>query len=259
MALELGLEGKVALVLAASSGIGRSTALRLASEGATVVIVGRNEAKLNEVASHGANIHPIALDLSSDEVADLVPQVLATFGQLDIVVLNTGGPTIQPFVDATIEQWDGAYRMLFRPVVTVARAAAIHMSSRKTGSLLFITSTWTKQPAPNSCLTASFRAGLISLMKLLSIELGPDKVRVNQLMPGTTATDRMELQISGRAERNGTSREAELEKSFAAIPLGRWAKPEETADAIAFLVSDRAQYITGQTIAVDGGSIKTVF
>lgn len=259
MALDLGLEGKVALVLAASSGIGRATALRLSAEGATVVIVGRNEAKLQEVASHGANIHPVVLDLASDAVADLVPQVLAAHGTLDIVILNTGGPTIQPFVDATIDQWDGAYRMLFRPVVTVARAAAVHMAARKTGSLLFITSTWTKQPAPNSCLTATFRAGLSALVKLLSLELGPDQVRVNQLMPGTTATDRMETQISGRAERNGTSIEAEFEKSVAAIPLGRWARPEETADAIAFLVSNRAQYITGQTIAVDGGSIKTVF
>jgi len=259
MALELEIEGKVALVLASSSGIGRAAALRLAAEGAIVVVVGRDTEKLKEVASHGDNIHPIALDLSSDAVETLVPKVLEMFGQLDIVILNTGGPTIQPFIEASTEQWDSAYRILFRPVVTVARAAARHMADRKSGAMLFITSTWTKQPAPGSCLTASFRAGLSALSKLLSIELGPHQVRVNQLMPGTTATARLESQIDGRVARNGTTREEELAKSFAAIPFGRWAEPEETADAIAFLVSERAKYITGQTLAVDGGSIKTVF
>lgn len=259
MALELGLEGKVALVLAASSGIGRATALRLAAEGANVVVVGRNAEKLKEVAAHGPNIHTIAMDLTGPETADLVPQVLRRFGRLDIVILNTGGPTIQPFVQTTAEQWDNAYNALLRPVVIVARAAAEHMAERRSGALLFITSTWVKQPAPGSCLTASIRAALSALSKLLAVELGPQGIRVNQLMPGTTATDRMETMISGRAAKNGTTREAELAASHAAIPLGRWAEPHETADAIAFLVSERAQYITGQTLAVDGGSLKSVF
>lgn len=259
MAMDLGLEGKVALVLASSSGIGRATALRLAQEGAQVVVVGRNAEKLQEVASHSPRIHTIAADLSSADAETLVPQVLEKFGRLDICILNTGGPSIQPFVQTTLDQWDSAFATLFRPVVTVARAAVEHMISRRQGALLFITSTWTKQPAPGSSLTASIRAALSALSKLLSIELGPHGIRVNQLMPGATATDRMETMISNRAAKNGATREAELAASHAAIPLGRWALPEETADAIAFLVSERATYISGQTLAVDGGSLKSVF
>jgi len=260
MALELGLEGKVALVLAASDGIGRATALRLAAEGASVAIVGRDPAKLAEVAAAGeGNIHAIARDLNQPGAEEVVAETIARFGRIDICVLNTGGPTIQPFLDATIEQWDGAYAQIFRPVVAVARAAAAPMAEQGSGALLFITSSWTKQPAPGSCLSATFRAGLSALSKLLSLELGPKGVRVNQLMPGTTATQRMERMIDDRASRNGTTREAELALSYGAVPLARWARPEEIADAISFLVSDRATYITGQTLAVDGGSIKSVF
>jgi 3-oxoacyl-[acyl-carrier protein] reductase len=189
----------------------------------------------------------------------VVEETVTRFGRIDICVLNTGGPTIQPFLDATAEQWDCAYNQIFRPVVTIARAAATHMTAQQTGALLFITSSWTKQPAPGSCLSASFRAGLSALSKLLSLELGPKGIRVNQLMPGTTATRRMERMIEDRARRNGTTSEAELELSYGAVPLARWAQPDEIADAISFLVSDRATYITGQTLAVDGGSIKSVF
>lgn len=260
MAMDLGLDGKVALVLAASDGIGRATALRLAGQGSQVVVVGRNPAKLKAVeeAGNGA-VHAIARDLTVAGAEEIVEQVLARFGRLDICVLNTGGPTIQPFLETAMDQWDGAYQLLFRPVVGVAMAAARHMAERGSGALLFITSSWTKQPAPGSCLSMSFRAGLSALSKLLSIELAPSGVRVNQLMPGTTSTDRLEKMIDNRAERNGTTRAQELELSYGAIPLGRWAKPEEIADAILFLVSDRASYVTGQTLVVDGGSIKSVF
>ncbi|MGE4409917.1 MAG: SDR family oxidoreductase [Sphingomonadales bacterium] len=260
MAMDLGLNGKVALVLAASDGIGKATALRLAGEGASVVVVGRDPAKLKAVEEAGKGaIFGIARDLTDAGAEEIVDQALAKFGRLDICVLNTGGPTIQPFLETRIEQWDGAYQLLFRPVVAVAMAAARHMAERGSGALLFITSSWTKQPAPGSCLSMSFRAGLSALSKLLSIELAPSGVRVNQVMPGTTATNRMTGMIDNRAARNGTTPEQELALSYGAIPLARWAKPEEIADAILFLVSDRASYVTGQTLVVDGGSIKSVF
>lgn len=260
MALDLGLDGKVALVLAASDGIGRATALRLAAEGAKVAVVGRDQAKLAEVVAAGCGrIHAILRDLTQPGADAVVTETIAHFGRLDITILNTGGPAIQPFLDADIEQWDAAYHLIFRPVVEVARGAASHLAKQGSGTLLFITSSWTKQPAVGSCLSTGFRAGLSALSKLLSIELGPKGVRVNQLMPGTTATQRMERMIDDRAARNATTREAELALSYGAIPLARWARPEETADAIAFLVSDRASYITGQTLAVDGGSLKSAF
>ena len=257
--MDLELKDKVALVTAASSGIGRAAALRLAEEGARVVIVGRNETKLREVTEGRANITSIQFDLSSPETQDLVSRVVGQHGQLDIVVLNTGGPTIQPFISTSLDQWDAAFGSLFRPVVSIAHGAANHMVSRGSGAILFLTSTWAKQPAVGSCLSISMRAGLSALSKLMALELAPAGVRVNQLMPGATATDRMEALLEGRIRKSQVSREVELEKSYADIPFRRWARPEETADAIAFLVSARAAYVTGQTLAVDGGSLKSVF
>ena len=251
--MDLELQEKVALVTAASSGIGRAAALRLAQEGARVIVVGRDAGKLEATAAAGTNISAMKLDLSAGEAHELVPRVIAEHGRLDIAVLNTGGPAIQPFVDTTLAQWDAAYESMFRPVVSIARHAAQHMAERGSGAILFLTSTWTKQPAPGSCLSVSMRAGLGALAKLMALELAPRGVRVNQLMPGATATARMEALLEDRVRKNQAGREAELRKSYADIPLGRWARP----DAIAFLVSARASFITGQTLAVDGGSIKS--
>jgi 3-oxoacyl-[acyl-carrier protein] reductase len=258
--MDLELTGKVALVTAASSGIGRAAALRLAEEGAIVVVVGRNSDKLREVAAISPNIHTVTLDLTSAQATQLVPDIIARHGTIDIAVLNSGGPTLQPFLNTTLEQWDTAYATLVRPLVNIALGAATHMASRNSGAILFLTSTWVKQPRPgSSCLTTSMRAALSALSKQMSLELAGQGVRVNQLMPGATATARMQTILANRAKHSGTTLDEELAMSHADIPFKRWAKPEETADAIAFLVSARAAYITGQTVAVDGGSIKSVF
>jgi 3-oxoacyl-[acyl-carrier protein] reductase len=258
--MDLGLADKVALVTAASSGIGRATAIQLAKEGAKVVVVGRDADKLREVAAAAPNIHTVALDLTSPRLAQLVPDLVAQHGTIDIAILNTGGPTLQPFLNTTLEQWDAAFGLLVRPAVTIALGAATHMARQGAGAILFLTSTWTKQPlAGSSCLTTSMRAALSALSKQMSLELGPRGVRVNQLMPGATATARMEAVLANRAKKAGTTVAEESSKSHADIPFKRWARPEETADAITFLVSERATYISGQTLAVDGGSMKFVY
>ena len=261
--MELELGSKVALVTAASKGIGYAVAHRLAAEGATVVISSREGATLREAEAKlrdagQAPVTALPADLTEDTAATgLVEQVIERFGRIDILVSNTPGPRISPVLDLTDADWDGAYATLLRPAVQLSRTAARDMAARGSGSIVFITSTWVKQPAAGGGLSASMRSAISSLSKQLALELAPSGVRVNQVMPGATGTGRMRDIAEAKAARNGTTVRDEIDAVIAGIPLGRWADPAEIADAVAFLASPRASFTTGHALIADGAAVRS--
>ncbi len=251
--MDLGLNGKVALVTAASRGIGRAIADRLAAEGATVAV----SARTPEDLAPGQIAYPV--DLSDAAAVDrLVPDVLEAHGALDVLVVNTPGPRIVPFLETTLGDWSLAYDQLVRPAVQLASAGARAMTERGGGSILFITSVWVKQPNPGGVLSASMRSAVSALAKQMSLELAPHNVRVNQLLPGATATARMRSLAATRAAASGITEDEAMNQIARGVPLGRWAEPEEVAGAAVYLVSPAAAFVTGQTLAADGGSIRSV-
>jgi 3-oxoacyl-[acyl-carrier protein] reductase len=260
--VDLELRDRVVLVTAGSRGIGRAVARRLAAEGATVAVAARSESALDELAKELADLGGRAsthvVDLLDDHATTgLVPDVVATHGRLDALVVNTPGPRITSFLDSTDEDWAQAHDQLLRPAVTLARAAALQMIGQDGGSIVFLTSTWVKQPAAGGVLSASYRSAVSALAKTLASEVAGRGVRVNQVMPGATATDRMTDIVARKAQANGTSEADEVARVVADIPMGRWAEPAEIADTVAFLCSPRSGFTTGATIQVDGGAVRS--
>ena len=259
--MDLGLNGLVALVTASSKGLGRATALQLAREGARVALCARREGPLqatrDEIAALGADVLALPVDLAAPGAAQqLVEATGERFGQLDILIANAGGPPPGGFLALGEEDWEKAVQLTLMSFVRLCYAAIPALQASAAASILAFTSSSVRQPLPNLVLSNALRLGVVGLVKSLADELGPAGVRVNAICPGWTRTDRVEQLLADRAQRHGTSVEAEAATIAAAIPLGRMGTPDEFARVAAFLVSPTASYITGVSLLVDGGMVR---
>jgi 3-oxoacyl-[acyl-carrier protein] reductase len=262
--MDLGLQDKIALVTAASKGLGKAVALRLAQEGAHVTICARGEEPLARAAAEieeqtRCQVLAIQADVSDTATAEkLVQATTERFGRLDILVTNAGGPPPGQFLDLTPEDWETSIRLTLMSAVRLCYAAIPVMKEQGEGSILAMTSITVKQPLPNLVLSNSLRLSIIGLIKTLADELAPFGIRVNGICPGWTHTDRVEQLLRDRAVRKLTTTEEEAAKIAIDIPMGRMGTPEEFAKAAAFLVSPAASYITGVSLLVDGGMYRGV-
>lgn len=255
---------RVALVAAGSRGIGRAAATALARDGCRVAICGRDRATLDEAARDitaetRAEILPIAADVSRQADAErFVEDAAAHFGGLDILVTNSGGPRSALFDALTDEDWRQAVDLLLMSVVTLTRRALPHLRARGGGRIVCVTSIAVKQPVPGLMLSNAVRAGVTGFAKTLAAELAPERITVNCVAPGYTRTARVVELADATAKREGITAAEVDRRTLAAVPMGRMGDPREVAEAVAFLASERASYITGQTLVVDGGCIRSL-
>jgi 3-oxoacyl-[acyl-carrier protein] reductase len=260
--METGLKGRVAIVAASSQGIGRATAAAFAAEGCRVAMCARNQSALNAAAEQirkqsATEVFTKSLDVTDQAaVHHFVQAVVQKFGTVDICVANAGGPPAKGFLAASIDDWRKAIDANFLSTVYFAREVIPHMQRQSWGRFITLTSISTKQPVPDLVLSNAVRAAVVGLVKSLANEFGKDGILVNNVGPGYTATDRLKELARARSSAQGKS-EAEVFAAWAAdAALKRVAEPREVADTIVWLASERASYITGQTILVDGGAYK---
>jgi 3-oxoacyl-[acyl-carrier protein] reductase len=261
--MELELEGKVAWVLGASSGIGRACAEALAAEGAKVAVSARREDVLkdvaDEIASTGASCVPVALDVTDAEaIPAAARQVDSELGPIDILVGNSGGPPGGSFSDLDDDALRKAFELTLASAWHLAKAVLPGMKERGSGVLVFITSSSTKEVIPNLLLSNMMRAGVVGMAKTLSKELGPHGIRVLCVAPGRVNTDRIVEIDEATAKREGVSADDVAARMKRTIPLGRYASPSELADVVAFLASERASFVSGVNILVDGGMLNSI-
>lgn len=260
--MELGIEGNAALVTASSSGLGKASAVSLASEGASVVVNGRDADRLEEgiedvrdAATEGAEVVGVQADISQNEdVERLVERTVEEFGGLDHLVTSAGGPPSGPFLETTDEDWYEAFDLLVMSVVRAVRKAEPHLRDGDGGTIVNITSRSVKEAIDSLVLSNSVRMSVIGLEKTLSKELAPE-VRANAVLPGAHETSRIEElveQAVGRGEYEDY--DDGIEDWSIGVPIGRVGEPAELGDVVAFLSSERASYLNGVAVPVDGGA-----
>lgn len=263
--MDLGLHGKVAMVAASSRGLGFGIARELAREGALVSLGSRTESDVFEAADllteeTGAEVLANVLDASDpDSILQWLDNTTEAFGGVDMLVVNAGGPPTGNFDDFNDEDWQAAFELTLMSAVRMIRAVLPSMRQTGGGSILTITSCSVKEPIDFLLLSNVMRSGVTSLAKSLSQQLAPENIRINNLLPGRIDTDRVRSLDALNAENRDLSVEEVRAANELGIPLRRYGTIEEFGRLGAFLLSDAASYITGQTIAVDGGSIKTVW
>lgn len=262
--MDLGLKDRVAIVAASSEGLGKAVALGLAREGAKLAVCARTESTLAATAEEirretGVEVLAQPVDVTVEEqVRGFVQATLARFERLDVVVTNAGGPPSKPFSATTLEDWQRALHMNFTSALYFARETLPVMQKRRWGRLITITSITVKQPVEGLVLSNAVRQAVAGLVKSLSNEYAADNVLVNNICPGYTRTARLD-DLSRRLAANEGVEPEEIHRRWSSqIPLGRLGTPEEFANLVVFLASERASYITGASIAVDGGFVKGV-
>ncbi len=262
--MDLGLKGKVALVAAASKGLGKAVAMELAGEGARVAICARGEDTLRATADEiGARAKSEVLAVAADvtvaeDVEGLVAETLNYFGRIDVLVNNAGGPPAGYFLEFGDEDWQAAFELNLLSTVRLIRAVLPGMKQRRWGRIVNITSVAVKQPVDNLILSNAVRSGVVGLAKTLATQLAAEGITVNNVCPGYTLTDRVRGLAQAQAERDGLAYDEVLARFARDVPMGRLGQPEELAALVAFLASERAGYITGQSIAVDGGYVRGI-
>ena len=254
--MDFGLRDKIALVAASSQGLGRAVAEELAREGAHLVLCARNKATIERVAQalsneHGIRAIGIAADLSHEgAAARVVAEGIRAFGRIDVLVTNAGGPPAGPFESHESEHWRAAVRLNLESVIELIRAVLPGMKERNWGRIINITSISVKQPVDNLILSNSIRAAVTGMARTLATEVAKFNITVNNVMPGYTRTERL-VELAG-------DKPDAFAKWQSEIPMGRVGEPREFAALVAFLASERASYMTGTSIPVDGGWIRSI-
>jgi 3-oxoacyl-[acyl-carrier protein] reductase len=262
--MDLGLKNKVALVAAASRGLGRAVAEELAAEGASLILCARDARALTETSNiiernSGAQVLAVPADVAVvSDIARVVAAGIERFGRIDILVTNAGGPPAGRFEQITPEQWENATRLTLYSAIELARHVLPGMKERGWGRILNITSIAVKQPVENLILSNSLRAGVTGFARTLANEVAAEGITVNNILPGYTRTERIEDLAAMMAKKEGISAAEFQARWEEEIPMKRLGEPREFAALAAFLVSERASYITGTSIQVDGGWIRSL-
>ena len=260
--MDTGLKNRVAIVAASSQGIGKATAEAFAAEGCNVAMCARNAETLTRAADeirqrYSVQVLAEVVDVTNAQAVHVfIEKVAAQFGGVDICVTNAGGPPAKGFLAASYEEWQRALGLNFLSTVYFAHEVIPHMQKKRWGRILTITSITTKQPVQDLVLSNAVRAAVVGLVKSLANEFGKDGILVNNVGPGYTATDRLKDLAASRSQSSGKTQQEILDGWAADAPLKRLGEPREVAETIVWLASERASYITGQTILVDGGIYK---
>lgn len=265
--MDLGLRDRVALVAAASTGLGRATAERLAMEGARLTICARSQQTLETAAaeiraSSGNEVFPVLCDVTNEaEVHRLVEVTVERYGRLDVLVTNAGGPPSGGFAEFSggLEPYRRALELNLLSTVALTQAAVPEMRKNGWGRVIAVTSLAAKQPSTSLLLSSVARAGVLAFTKVLATELARENITVNSVCPGFTLTERLLELAVAESDRGGVTTEEIYERWRSDIPARRIADPNEFADVVAFLASERASYVTGVALAIDGGIIKSLY